>query len=117
MAMLTTFSQPGYAGAVSAGMADVDSKFALSLNVLEANFLGAAVYKEHTDTVSMQPRSKQSKLVFQMSAHAQKAVCKGQDLHPAFPFLCLLPIEEHSHSALLQGSEQCHQGQPKEYEP
>lgn len=41
---------------------------------------------------------------------------KGQDLHPAFPFLCLLPIEEHRHSALLQGCKQCHQGQSKEYE-
>jgi len=64
-----------------------------------------------------QSSSKQYGLVFLMSAHAQKAVFKGHDLHPAFPFLCLLPIEEHRHSALLQGSEQCHQGQSKEYEP
>ena len=99
MAMLTAFSQPGYAGAVSAGMADVDSKCGQQICSI------------------IQCPGGQFSWVFQMSAHAQKAVCKGQDLHPAFPFLCLLPIEEHSHSALLQGSKQCHQGQPKEYEP
>lgn len=42
------------------------------------------------------------------------SIASCADLHPAFPFLRLLPVQEHWCSALLQGSEERNKGQAKE---
>lgn len=36
------------------------------------------------------------------------------DLHPAFPLFSLLPVQQHSHSAGLEGGEECNQGERQE---